>query len=1551
MSDVTRRIAALSPEQRALLEVRLKGAAAPAPGREPIAIVGMGCRFPGGADDPEAFWQFVRGGGDAIREVPPERWDIDALYDPDPSAEGKVSSRWGGFLDDVDRFDAAFFGISPREAVRLDPQQRLLLEVSWDALEDAGLTRESLAGSATGVFVGAHSHASDYLWLQYHCPDTMDAFVGTGTAHNLLAGRLSYFLDLHGPAVVVDTACSSSLMAVHLAVQSLRLGESDVAIGAGVNLILTPHFTIAASRMHMLAPDGRCKAFDHRADGFVRSEGCGVVVLKRLSDALAAGDRVVAVIRGSAANQDGRTNGITAPNGLAQRAVVERALKDAGAAAHEIGYVETHGTGTALGDPIEIEALGASVGRSTPDGAPCLIGSAKANIGHLEGAAGVAGLIRAALVLRHGEVPPLVHFQQLNPHIDTRGTRFRFPTEATSWPRGERARLAGVSSFGWSGTNAHVVLEEAPAPARGMDAHGGAARILPVSARGEEALRILADAWRERLAGAAAEELRDLAFTAARRRSHHDHRLAAVGRTGAELARGLEAALATRLMPRGEVVSRIAFVFPGQGSQWLGMGRSLLREERAFREAIERCEAAIAAEAGWSLLSELQAPPERSRLREIDVVQPTLFAIEVALAELWRSWGVVPDAVVGHSMGEVAAAHVAGALSLEDATRVICRRSRLLRGIAGRGAMAVVELSVEEAARALEGHEDALSIAVSNGPRSTVLSGDPATLERVLAVLQSKDVFCRPVKVDVASHSPQVDALRPALLRELADLAPRPAQVPVFSTVTAAVHPGEQFDAEYWVRNLREPVRFFESLRGLLDAGHGAFVEASPHPILVPAVDDAIAEAGVGAISVPSLRREEDERGTLLAGLAALYEHGVDPEWTRLASEGRLVPAPRYPWQRQRFWVDDAPSWTSAPAKRVRDTLGWLLEPQWREQPLVGPATLTSGHWLVMADAGGVGAEVAARLRALGHTATAVPADSEPENALDRARAAARDAGRGLAGVVHLGTLDLGEPSSAAETATMAVLGAHSIVRLLQAVLKREFGTPPRLWLVTRGAQPGHGGRVALAQSPVWGLGRVLAEEHPELWGGLVDLDPADRATDTASRLCAELVRTEDEDGVALHQGGRRVLRLVPWAERPAADAVHCRADAAYLVTGGLGGVGLEVARWLVERGARHLVLAGRTQLPPRQEWSAEGGPHARQVAAILDLEARGTRVETPALDVADEDQLQAFLESRRTQDLPAIRGVVHAAVVAEDRLLAAVDAQSLARVLRPKVVGGFVLDRAFPEVDFFVLFSSLGSLLGPPGQGSYAAANAWLDALAHERRRLGRHALAVNWGAWAGLGLAQSEGARRTIEELERRGVASFSGPEGVNALGRLLSGDAIQGAVMPADWKRFAEVASSTRLPSIARDCVSPAVGEPKAAGPTFAERLSVSEPAERRPLLEEHLRSQLVAVLRVAPEKVDVQRPMGTLGLESLTALELRRRLEVSLGIALSATAMWNYPTPAALAGHLASRMGIALDSDSPPPPAPTSGPVAAPGDAAGLSDEEALRALMGRRGGGA
>ena len=912
-ADLSARIAGLSPDKRALLAERLQNSAKGGkPAAEPIAVIGMACRFPG-ADTPDAFWELLRAGIDAVTDVPLDRWDANALYNGDPSAPGKVTTRRGGFLEQVDAFDAGFFGISPREASRMDPQQRIFLEVAWEAFERAGQTAEALAGSKTGVFLGVHSQSSDYASLQLSDRAGINAYSLTGTAHNVMAGRLSYLLDLKGPSIAVDTACSSSLVAIHLACQSLRTGETALALVGGTNLILTPEVTIAASRMQIMSPDGRCRAFDAGANGFARSEGCGVVILKRLSDALASGDPILAILRGSAVNQDGHTNGIAAPNGTSQQLVIREALRVAGVAASDVTLVEAHGTGTSLGDPIEVEAL-AEVFGFPADGHSCTLGSAKTNIGHLEGAAGVASLIKAVLSLRHREIPPLVHFQTLNPHITIGRTRLKFPREVTTWePRGKR--IAGVSSFGFSGTNAHVIVEEPPAVTPSIERDTAPAadtpRLVPISARSIEALNATVARYDDWLASSASAgcEWKDLAWTGTARRSHHSFRASFVARSKAELSSALRSW--RRQPPRIGAVdphesAGLVFVFPGQGSQRLGMGAELM-VEKAFADAIHRTDRAFREETDWSLLDVISGQADNDLLQRIDVIQPALFGVEIALAALWRSWGFEPDVVVGHSMGEVAAACVAGALTLEDAARVICRRSKLLRGASGRGAMAVVELTPDAAREELRGLEQQLSIAACNSPRSTVVSGDRDALDALLERLRARDIFCRHVRVDVASHSPQMDALAPALRSALADLRPQAASVPFQSTVTGQRIETTPLDGGYWMRNLREPVQFAGAIRQLLLSGHTRFIEMSPHPILLSALQELAAESerdagalnGRRVLAVGSLHREQGEREAILQSLGALYEHGATVSWRTVSAEGRVVDLPTYPWQRE----------------------------------------------------------------------------------------------------------------------------------------------------------------------------------------------------------------------------------------------------------------------------------------------------------------------------------------------------------------------------------------------------------------------------------------------------------------------------------------------------------------------------------------------------------------------------------------------------------------------------------------------------------------------------
>ena len=874
---------------------------------EPVAVIGLGCRFPA-AEGPTAFWRLLEGRVDAVGTLGADRAHARA-------SAGGYDLR-GGFLDHVDRFDARFFGISPREAERLDPQQRLLLEVTWEALEDAGLVIPRLDGSATGVFVGMW--INDYESRMFTESGRVDFHMTTGSGRYTASGRLSHLLGLRGPSVTVDTACSSSLVAVHLACQSLWSGEAALAIAAGVNVILQPHITTAYSQAGMLSADGRCKFGDARADGYVRSEGIGVVVLKPLSHARRDRDPIHAIVLGSAVNNDGHTGGsLGTPGRGGQEDLLRTAYRRARVRPAAVGYVEAHGTGTRAGDPVELAALGAVLGEGRPAHHPCLVGSVKTNIGHTEGAAGIAGLIKVVLSLEHRTIPASLHCETPTSEVAWSELNLAIPGAATRWPEGERP-LAGVSSFGIGGTNAHVVLAAHETEAFSDSGPGGETEtLLALSARSAEALREQARRYSEYLAGPDCPSLRDVAFTAAVRRTHHGHRLSVVGRDGREIVARLDAYLESGAAPglvqgRDAHRKRVVFVFPGQGSQWIGMGRRLLETEPAFRGALERCDSAIVRAAGWSLLDELAAG-DRSRLDRIDVVQPALFAIQVALAELWRAWGIVPTAVVGHSMGEVAAAHIAGALSLDDAARIICVRSRLLRGISGRGAMAVVELSPDEATARLRGREGRLSIAVCNSERSTVIAGDVTDLEALLGELERDGVFCRRVKVDVASHSPQVDPLKNDLLDALGGIEPGPTRIPMYSTVTGEPIDGTRLDPGYWMRNLRETVQFAAAIRRLLEDGRDAFVEISPHPILLPAIEQSV-PAERPTPCVPSMRREESERAVMLESLGALHAHGYPVDWTRLYPGARCIALPPYPWQRERFWYPIATGASRRPA-------------------------------------------------------------------------------------------------------------------------------------------------------------------------------------------------------------------------------------------------------------------------------------------------------------------------------------------------------------------------------------------------------------------------------------------------------------------------------------------------------------------------------------------------------------------------------------------------------------------------------------------------------------
>jgi hybrid polyketide synthase/nonribosomal peptide synthetase FtdB len=882
-----------------------------------IAIVGMGCRFPGGACDPDSYWENLKTGKDCLTATPLNRYNAAALYSRHKDKPGRLVALRGGYIDGFDEFDPTFFGISPREADYMDPQQRKLLEVTWEALEDAGQRPSALAGANVGVFIGAFT--LDYKVIQFsdRSFENVAAHTATGAMMTMVSNRISYIFDFRGPSMSIDTACSSSLVAVHLACQSLLNGESSMAIAGGTLLHMAPQYTIAESKGGFLSPTGSSRTFDAGANGYVRAEGVGVIVLKRLADAMRDGDRIHALILGSGVNQDGRTNGITVPSADAQMDLIRTVYARAGIQPGDVQYIEAHGTSTPVGDPIEANALGQVLGIGRKPGARCYIGSVKANIGHAEAAAGVAGLIKTVMCLKHGQIPPHINLEQINPAIAIDRWPYELPRKLEPWPEHEGPARAGINSFGFGGTNAHVLLQEAPREpgVRSAGASRGAPRprILPVSARNAQLLPTVAANLAGFLRGAGGQglDLDDVGFTASRRREVLEQRASFIYSSKEELVEALEAFAAGRRDPRViEGAARagggrkLAWVFTGMGPQWWGMGRELFEKEPIYREVIQRCDREMARHASWSLIDELNASEETSKMENTWLAQPANFALQVALAAWWRSSGIKPDAIVGHSTGEVAAFYEAGVYSFEDAVKITIHRSRLQHTLSGAGTMLAVGLPEQEALSLVAPTGDKVAIAAINGPVSVTLSGDEAALKEIDAILQERGVFSRFLHVSIPYHSAFMDPIEGELRACLADLAPRPARVPLYLTATDGLAEGPELDHGYWWKNVRGCVRFKQAVDRLAADGHSLFLEIGPHPVLSSSIRECLAERGGKATVLSSLRRKEDEQTCLLGSLAALHNLGIEIDWGAFYPRGQVVSLPRYPWKRDRYWAE-----------------------------------------------------------------------------------------------------------------------------------------------------------------------------------------------------------------------------------------------------------------------------------------------------------------------------------------------------------------------------------------------------------------------------------------------------------------------------------------------------------------------------------------------------------------------------------------------------------------------------------------------------------------------
>nr|AFJ05068.1 PKS [Streptomyces platensis] len=1498
---------------------------------EPLTIVGMGCRFPGGVQSPQDLWELVAAEVDAIGPLPADRgWPLDTLYDPDPDRPGKSYVMESGILHDAAGFDAEFFGISPREARAMDPQHRLLLETSWEALEHAGIPPTSLRGSTTGVYVGLSPFG--YGPQSAEVPADAEGHVVTGGAPAVASGRISYLFGLEGPAMTVDTACSAGLVALHLAGEALRRDECDLALVAGAAVIATPMVFTEFSKQRALARDGRCKAFSADADGTSWSEGCGVLVVERLSAARRNGHQVLAVVRGSALNQDGASNGLTAPNGPSQQRVIEAALTAARVAADQVDMVEAHGTGTPLGDPIEAQALLATYGQGRGADRPLRLGSLKSNIGHTQAAAGIAGVIKTVLALRNGVMPKTLHVSRPTTQVDWSAGQVELLHEALAWPEVDRPRRAAVSAFGVSGTNAHVILEYDARPAEpetetetgagtGTEATSTAPTASPgpvpvvLSARSSAGLAAQAARLRRHLLATPDAEPADVAWSLATTRAHLHHRAAVVAADRTALLADLQSLADGGDLPRSVVTGtvtasrKVALMFPGQGSQWPGMARELLASSPVFAESLHECARVIDEMVDWSLIGVVTGADEQ-RLDEVDVLQPALFAVMVSLAKLWRSYGIDIHGVVGHSQGEIAAAYISGALSLADAARIVVTRSRLLTKVAGRGGALAVGLSAPTATDRITPWNGKLSIAAVNGADSVVVSGEAGALRDFQEGCQADRVWSRRVDVaGIAAHSAEIESVRDELVAALQGIAPREAAVPFYSTVTGTRITGRELDPEYWYRNLRETVRFLDITEAMVADGFGFFVEASPHPQLTVGTNQTLKAAESDGTVLGSLRRDSGGPEQMLLSLGEGYVHGLPVDWTRVLEPGERVPLPTYAFQHEHYWLTaadtvgagtktDARFWDAVEREdlaQLTEELGtdagmaevlpalarWRREGRrrsrldslryritWRAVTEPPSAAKVPGRWLLVGDD-----DRAKEVERLFEAAEVLSSAGA-----DRAEL-----------VERLGGAD---PFDA-----VAYVGrdAERLLVLVQALGDVDVTAP--LWCLTTGAvSTGPSDPPADPRgAALWGLGRVVALERPDRWGGLVDLP--DSLDDRSAGLLAGVLATAgDEDQLAVRSNGVWARRLAHAATAPSPG--EWKPSGTVLITGGTGAIGGAVARWLAEQGGCSLVLVSRR---------GPDAPGATELAA--ELAATGTPVRIIAADVADHTAMERVL-SGVTEEFGPLRSVFHAAGVPQSTPLEDMTADEFHEVVSAKIDGARVLDELLgdTELDAFVVFSSISALWGSSRSGAYAAGNAYLDALVEQRRARAAAGTSVAWGFWGDGGMVDGE----TAPLLRRIGLVPLSPQDGLASLHLALANDDVAVAVAEVDWEPFAATYTAARPRPLIEDLEEvQQAAERGEAGPreesvpadVFRREMLALGPAERLTAMTRLVRTEAAAQLGWSdPERIEPHRAFRDLGLDSLASVGLRKRLDGKTGLRTPVTLAFDHPTPAEAAAFL-------------------------------------------------
>ena len=1538
---------------------------------EPVAVVAMGCRFPGDVRSPEDLWQLLCAERDAVSAFPSDRgWDLEDLYDPDPDAPGTSYAREGGFVHDADRFDAAFFGISPREALATDPQQRLLLEVAWETIEHAGIDPTTLRASATGVFVGLA--VQGYGTGSHLRTRGLEGHLLTGSTASVASGRIAYTLGLEGPAVTIDTACSSSLVAIHLAAQALRNGECALALAGGVAVMATPAEFVEFSRQRALARDGRCKSFAAAADGMGIAEGAGLVLLERLSDARASGHPVLALITGSAVNQDGASNGLTAPNGPAQQRVIRAALSAARLHPADIDAVEAHGTGTTLGDPIEAQALITAYSPGRPPGRPLHLGSVKSNIGHAQAAAGVAGVIKMVMAIGHGTLPRTLHIDEPSPHVDWSAGYARLLTEPMPWPDTGRPRRAAVSSFGVSGTNAHLILEQPPPPATEVtgaglpapaEAAGADPRTSPVlawliSAKSPAALQAQAARLRAYVTSRPALPAADIGYSLATTRTSFEHRAAVIAAARQDFLRALDALARGEPSPdlvRGTAqrAARIAFLFTGQGSQHAGMGRGLYEAFPVFADATDEACGYLDPYLGRPLREVMFADPgtrDAALLDKTLYTQPAIFVLETALYRLLRHWGLAPDYLAGHSIGEITAACAAGVLSVADAAVLVTARGQLMHKLRG-GAMVSIRAPERDVLLSLDGYQGSVAIAAVNGPAATVISGDSDAVRDIAARWEAQGRTTRRLQVSHAFHSPHMDPILGDFTAAVTRLSYSQPRIPVISNLTGEVASDADLTTPgYWARQIRQPVRFHDTIRTLHALNVTTYLELGPAPVLITAAHDIIADASPSTAAttalIPAFRPGQPEPRTTIAAAAHAHARGVPLDWEALYAphRPRRVPLPTYAFQRQRYWLDvpaavraghaDTPAetqfWDAVERDDVETLAGitqvhpglraslhailptlsaWHRQRRWQYR--IGwkpqadpPSSAPEGAWLLLAPSDHAGyplvASVAGALAAWGAQTVLIPVGGEGSDSGDLVRclrralaACAPSDGRPVQGMLSLLALD----ESPAPMRSAVSSGLALTVALGRALDEEGIAAP--VWLATRGAVSvrDSDSLSGLVQAQVWGLYQAMAAHDPPRWAGVIDLP--DTLGERAKGLLCGVLAAGHEDQVALRGPGifaRRMTRM-PAGPRPAAQ--RWRPRGTVLVTGDTT-LSRHAARWLAAQGAEHLLL-----LPGASDLAAPC-----LVRLITDVTALGARVTVTGCDPADRAALAGVIAAVPGEH--PLTAVVHAAPASLDHPAGMPDVGQIDESLGPAAASAASLDELTANLNLsaFVVFSSIARAPGYPGLGNLGPAHAWADALAQRRRARGLPALSVAWGPWAEQDMAEQDIREDAATGTSRRGGLRPVIPElAIAVLGRAL--EPVDGCIAVADieWDCPAVQRAADRrtrlfhgVPEALR-ALDAAPATPPASG---IRHLMRESEAERERILLELVRAHTASVLGLPPDAVDIDGNVFELGFSSFTALELSSRLGAA-GVRLSPLAIYDNPTPGALAQHLRAELG--------------------------------------------